>query len=79
MVGLVTFLVWRRRDYALAFLLLPVIWTAVGLAVGTHFLTRYAYPFIPLSAVVISVALYELWCGWRSGSLSRTSEVAEVP
>ena len=59
--GLVGFLVWRRRDFALAFLLLPVIWTAVGLAVGTHFIERYAYPFIPLSAVVISLALDELW------------------
>ena len=77
--GLVGFLVWRRRDYALAFLLLPVVWTAATLAVGTHFIERYAYPFIPLSAVVISVALYELWRGWRSGSLSRTSKVGEVP
>ena len=77
--GLVAFLVWRRRDYALAFLLLPVVWTAVALAVGTHFLERYAYPFIPLSSVAISLALYELWCGWRSGSLSRTSKVGEVP
>ena len=59
--GLVGFLAWRRRDYALAFLLLPAIWTAVGLAVGTHFIERYAYPFIPLSTVVISLALYELW------------------
>ena len=66
MAGLITFLVWRRRDYALAFLLLPVIWTAVGLAVGTHFIERYAYPFIPLSAVVISLALYEVGRGRSS-------------
>ena len=66
--GLVAFLVWRRRDYALAFLLLPVIWTAVGLAVGTHFIERYAYPFIPLSAVVVSLALYELWRGCQDRS-----------
>ena len=65
--GLVGFLVWRRRDYALAFLLLPVIGTAMGLAVGTHFIERYAYPFIPLSAVVISLALSELWC-WADQS-----------
>ena len=61
----------RRRDYALAFLLLPVIWTAVGLAVGTHFLTRYAYPFIPISAVVISLALYEVGRGRSSDSDSQ--------
>ena len=77
--GLVGFLVWRRRDYALAFLLLPVVWTAAALSVGTHFIERYAYPFIPLSAVVISLALYELWCAWRSRSFSRTSKVGEVP
>ncbi|MXZ71423.1 MAG: hypothetical protein F4Z04_07950 [Acidobacteria bacterium] len=59
--GLVAFLVWRRRDYTLAFLLLPVAWTAVGLAVGTHFLERYAYPFIPVSAVVVALALHEAW------------------
>ena len=33
----------------------------MGLAIGTHFIERYAYPFIPLSAVVISLALYEAW------------------
>ena len=77
--GLVGFLVWRRRDYALAFLLLPVVWTAAALSVGTHFIERYAYPFIPFSAVVISLALYELWCAWRSGSLSRTPKVGDVP
>ena len=59
--GLVAFLAWRRRDYTLAFLALPVVWTAAALAVGTHFLERYAYPFIPLSAVLISLALYEVW------------------
>lgn len=59
---LVGFLVWRRRDYAHAFLLLPVVWTAAALAIGTHFLERYAYPFIPLSAVVVALAFHE---GWR--------------
>ena len=66
--ALVAFLVWRRRDYALVFLLLPVIWTAAALAGGTHFIERYSYPFIPLSAVVISLALYELWC-WADQSV----------
>ena len=60
-VGLAAFLVWRRRDYALAFLLLPVAWTVAALAIASHFIERYAYPFVPVSAVVISLALYEAW------------------
>ena len=72
--GLVGFLAWRRGDYALAFLLLPVVWTAVALAIGTHFLERYAYPFIPLSAVVIALALYEAW-RWAD----RASKWGDVP
>ena len=66
-VGLATFLVWRRRDYALAFLLLPVAWTVAALAIASHFIERYAYPFIPVSAVVISFTLYEAWC-WANQS-----------
>ena len=72
--GLVGFLAWRRRDYALAFLLLPVVWTAAALAIGSHFLERYAYPFIPLSAVVIALALYEAW-RWAGGA----SKWGDVP
>ena len=58
--GLFGFVVWRRRDYSLAFLFLPSIWTAGALAVTTHFIERYSYPFIPLSAVVIVLAMEEL-------------------
>ena len=66
--ALVAFLVWRRRDYALSFLLLPVIWTAAALAGGTHFIERYSYPFIPLSAVVISLASTSCGVGLTSRS-----------
>ena len=53
-------LVYRRRDYRLAFLLVPMLATAGILAIGTHYVLRYSFPFIPVGTVLLALALKEL-------------------
>ena len=55
------FLVCRRRDYRLAFLLAPMLWTAAMLSIGTHYIVRYSFPFIPVGTVLLALALQDLW------------------
>ena len=59
------FLVCRRRDYRLAFLLAPMLWTAALLSIGTHYLMRYSFPFVPVGTVLIALSLHELWLARR--------------
>ena len=59
------FLVYRRRDYRLAFLLAPILWTAALLSIGTHYLPRYSFPFVQLVTVLTALSLHELWLAWR--------------
>lgn len=59
----------RKGDYALAFVLAPIVFTMGIHAVATHFIARYAQPLIPLLAVVLALTAQQL--GW--------SELTNVP
>ena len=53
------FLVCRRLDYRLAFLLAPMLWTAAMLSIGTHYVVRYSFPFIPVGTVLLARTIPE--------------------
>ena len=54
-------LVRRRPGFELAFLLLPAISSAALLAVGSHFIERYGFPFMPLGSVILMMTASALF------------------
>ena len=60
-LGCMLVLAWKRRDAALAFLLLPIVYSFAIHATATHFIPRYSYPLVPLIAVTFALAGREAW------------------
>ena len=60
-LGAVWLLLRRRPDFELAFLLLPAISGAALLAVGSHFIERYGFPFMPLGSVIFAITVFALF------------------
>ena len=60
-LGAVWVLVRRRPGFELAFLLLPAISAAALLAVGSHFIERYGFPFMPLGSVILAMTVFALF------------------
>ena len=71
-LGVVSVVWWRRRDFPAAFLLLPVVFAFGAHAAATHFITRYSRPLIPLIVVASAVAVHDAW-RWRRGVIVRRS------
>ena len=60
-LGGVWLLIRRRPGFELAFLLLPAISSAALLAVGSHFIERYGFPFMPLGSVIFTITVFALF------------------
>lgn len=60
-LGAVWLLIRRRPDFELAFLLLPAVSGAALLAVGSHFIERYGFPFMPLGSVIFAITVFALF------------------
>lgn len=60
-LGLLSVVAWKRRDFAVAFLLLPAASAFGAHAAATHFLPRYSYPLAPVVLVAFAMAGNELW------------------
>lgn len=69
-LGFMLVVVWRHRDFAVAFLLLPLAYGFGIHAVATHFIPRYSEPLVPAFVVVLALAAREVW-RWASELLGQ--------
>ena len=61
-------LAWKRRDVALALLMLPSLYGFGIHAVATHFVPRYAHPLVPIAFIVCVLAAEAMLVGFRRPS-----------
>ena len=59
---------WKRRDMALALVMLPALYGFGIHAIATHFIPRYAYPLVPVAFIVCALAADTAARSWRSKS-----------
>ena len=59
--GLVLLAAWKRRNVALALVVLPPACVYAFHALLTHFITPYSQPLVPVAFVVCALAADEVW------------------
>ena len=59
---------WKRRDMALALVMLPALYGFGIHAMATHFIPRYAYPLVPVALIVCALAADTAARSWQSKS-----------
>ena len=57
---------WKRRDMALALVLLPALYGFGIHAMATHFNPRYAFPLVPIAFIACTLAADTAARSWQT-------------